>query len=84
MKATLEEIEAALSSLSWTCATPHEPMKHYTGRGKWVIQLVCLDDGQRLGTATCGNVIIKLTDELAEKAEVKARLCLKIYDVVLP
>ncbi len=72
----LAEIEAALPTLEWTCATPNEPLKHYTGRGKWTIQLVSLDTG-RMGTASQGALIMKLTDELAEKAEREARVALR-------
>ena len=46
---------------------------HYTGPGEWVVQLVCLDDGQMMGTATTGNLIMRLTDELAKKTERRAR-----------
>ena len=77
----LNEIQDAIESpdTKWECATPNEPMAHFTGRGAfqqgrgaWVIQLVCLGD-QRMGAAIRGGIVMKLTDRLAELAEKHAR-----------
>jgi len=87
MKEILDSVEMALNLPFWTweSAKPHEPMTHFTGRYMgtrvWTVQLVCIDDGpgaarrvvQRMGTAVSGSVILKLTDELAELAEQRAR-----------
>ena len=83
MKALLEEIEAALPLMKWEKTVqdqaPKAPaMNHFTGRGeKWVVQLVTLDDGQRMGAASAGSVVCRLTDELAERAETVAREALR-------
>jgi hypothetical protein len=59
--------------MRWETSEAHPTMAHFTGRrGKWTVQLVCLGD-QRMGTATHGKVILKLTDDLAAKAERCAR-----------
>lgn len=81
MKEILDSIEMALNLplWKWESARPHEAMSHFTGRfegpGAWVVQLVTLDgpDMQRMGTAFSGSTIVKLTEELAELAESRAR-----------
>ncbi len=95
MKEILDSIEMALNLplWKWESAKPHETMTHFTGRfegpGYWVVQLVTLDDGpgaamrkiQRMGTAVSGATIMKLTDELAELAEKRARAWFSECDV---
>lgn len=74
MARLLREIETELPQMKWECASPTAVMAHFTGRGpKWTVQLVCLDNGQRMGAATTGGTVMKLTDELAELAERSAR-----------
>ncbi len=82
MKSLLDELEAELPAMQWTSAGHGDKvpaMVHHTGRGpKWVVQLVCLDDGQRLGAATAGTTMLKLTDALCLKAsEVASKAWLK-------
>ena len=79
----LMEIEAALTdgSMKWECASHSAGTRlglhHYTGRGpKWVVQLVTLDNGQRMAAATAGGTVMKLTDDLTEKAEEIAKIWL--------
>jgi hypothetical protein len=87
IKEIIDSIEMALELplWKWESARPQDTMTHFTGRfdgpAQWVVQLVCLDDGpgahqrkiMRMGTAVSGVTILKLTDELCEKAETKAR-----------
>ncbi len=77
MAAILKEIEAELQVMKWQSANHLNVGTHYTGRGpKWTLQLICLNassGGLRMGAATAGSVVMKLTDALAEKAEASAR-----------
>ena len=79
LKEILEKYATALTLplWKWESAAPKDKMTHFTGRytgpGEWVVQLVCLDDGQQMGMATTGDLIMRLTDDLAEKTERRAR-----------
>ena len=75
---TVIEVERAIRAASWESAAAPEAMAHFTGRGNgWTIQLVTLHQpprgdrpaASRMGAATKGTVVLKLTDELAELAE---------------
>jgi len=70
----LAEVESALLQMKWETNGLTGPLKHYTGRSsKWTVQLVTLDDGQRMGAASAGMTVMRLTEALAEEAERMAK-----------
>lgn len=81
MIAVLKEIHVILEgdSLRWegvqhASAGAAPPMSQFTGRADgWVFQVVSLDNGLRMGTASNGSTVMKLTDDLCELAEKTAR-----------
>ncbi len=76
----LQSVRLALPTMEWSVATvgADGPMQLYTGKSAdWAVQLVCRFDGQKMGTARTGALVLKLPDDLATEAKTAAEHAFK-------